>query len=248
MDKVASGLGTAPEFEHNYFHDYFRRMPFASMQEILRERGIDLNGESVHVAGCGTGIDVFHLSHLYGDAKLFVTDISTQAVSSTLRAFPGFMGQAEDLERLSFADDTFDWSFIAAAIHHLPRPALGVYELLRVSRKGMIFIEPHDSWLVRLFVSLGLAQEYEEVGNYVFRWSRNDVRKLCRSLHCDCWCTTMFAHHRVAKTRLEFDVLRGLNFLANKLIPGYGNYIICCIEKAPRLGASSGAGAPSQER
>jgi ubiquinone/menaquinone biosynthesis C-methylase UbiE len=180
MDKVASGPETVPEFEHEYFHDYFRRMPFALMHKMLREAGVDLNGKSVHVAGCGTGIDVFHLRRLYGTAEFFVTDISAQAVSSTLRTFPGVRGQAEDLERLSFAHNTFDWSFIAAAIHHLPRPALGVYELLRVSREGVIFIEPHDSWLVRLFVFLGLAQEYEKIGNYVFRWSTSDVRKLCR--------------------------------------------------------------------
>lgn len=246
MDKFASGLEPVREFESNYFHDYFRRMPFALMHKMLREAGVDLNGKSVHVAGCGTGIDLFHLSRLYSSAEFFVTDISAQAVSSTLKVFPGVKGQAEDLERLSFADNTFDWSFIAAAIHHLPRPALGLYELLRVSREGVIFIEPHDSWLVRLFVSLGLAREYEDVGNYVFRWSKSDVRKLCASLYYDFECLTTFAIHRVAKTRLEFEALRGLNLLANSLMLGCGNYIICCL-RAPRLGASSGPRTCPQE-
>jgi len=233
MDRFFIGQVTVAEYEHNYFHDYFRRMPFALTHQMLGEAGIDLNGKSVHLAACGTGIDLFHLSRLYSGAKFFVTDISSQAVSSTQRRFHGVGGQTEDLERLSFPDNSFDWSFIAAAIHHLPRPALGVYELLRVSREGVIFIEPHDSWLVRRFVSLGLAQEYEDVGNYVYRWTESDVKKLCRSLYYNCRCSTMFATHRVAKTRLEFELLRGLNFLANTLVSGSGNYIVCCITKGP---------------
>jgi len=235
MDQFASNLGVVRDFEDNLFHDYFRRLPFARVHRMLREAGIDLNGKRVHLAACGVGIDLFHLSQMYRSARFFVTDISPQAVSTTLRAFPEVEGQTEDLERLSFADDTFDWSLISAAIHHLPRPALGVYALLRVSREGLIFIEPHDSWLVRLFVSLGLAQAYEAVGNYVFRWSRKDVEKLCRSLYYNYRCASMFATHRVATSRLEFEVLRGLNSLVNKIIPGSGNYLISCIQKQPQV-------------
>jgi ubiquinone/menaquinone biosynthesis C-methylase UbiE len=233
MDQYALSLPADRDFEHNRFHDYFRQIPFARMQEMLCEAGIDLNGKHIHLAGCGAGIDLYHLSRMYGAAKFFVSDISPQAVSTTLRTFPGVDGRAEDLERLSFPDDSFDWSFISAAIHHLPRPALGVYELLRVSREGLIFIEPHDSWLVRSFVSMGLAQEYEEVGNYVYRWSEHDVKKLCRSLYYKYRCATLFATHRVATTRLEFEALRGLNSLANKMISGSGNYIVACIQKNP---------------
>jgi SAM-dependent methyltransferase len=230
-DAFATSIGSVADFETNYFHDYFRRMPFAVMQRTLAGAGVDWNGQSIHLAGCGVGLDLFHLSRLYRDVDWFVSDISDAAVASTLRRFPGVRGQAEDMERLSFADDAFDWSFVAAAIHHLPRPALGVYELLRVSRKGIVLIEPNDSWMTRLFVSLGLAQEYEDVGNYVYRWSRNEIVKLCRSLYFDCRCTRMFATHRVAKSRLEFEAWRALHFAANSLIPGSGNYIICCIEK-----------------
>jgi hypothetical protein len=65
------------------------------------------------------------------------------------------------------------------------------------------------------------------------------------SLYYDYRCVTTFALHRVATYALEFEVLRGLNLLANKLMSGCGNYIICCIKKAPRLEASGGrAGRP----
>ena len=81
----------------------------------------------------------------------------------------------------------------------------GLHELLRVSREGAIFIEPHDSWLVRAFVALGLAQEYEPVGNYVYRWKEDEVRKLCKSLSYRYAIAKFFQIHRVAKTRIESE-------------------------------------------
>jgi ubiquinone/menaquinone biosynthesis C-methylase UbiE len=44
-------------------------------------------------------------------------------------SFPGIEGRVEDGEKLSFPDDSFDFSFIAVSLHHLPRPILGLYEL-----------------------------------------------------------------------------------------------------------------------
>ena len=46
-----------------------------------------------------------------------------------------------------------------------------------------------------------------------------------------CHCVRLFATHRVAKNRLEFLILKGLNSMANFLIPARGNYIVFLIEK-----------------
>lgn len=48
---------------------------------------------------------------------------------------------------MSFADNSFDYAFIAAALHRLPRPLIGLCELIRVDKYGVI--EPNDSWLTR---------------------------------------------------------------------------------------------------
>jgi SAM-dependent methyltransferase len=216
--------------EGNWFHDYFRQLPFQALGRLMRRNSIDLANKRVHVAGCGRGTDLLYLSRL-GKPRFCVTDISPDAVAIAMRNFPGIDGQVEDMQHLSFDDNAFDWSFVAAALHHLPRPAQGLYELLRVSRAGLIFIEPNDTWLVKLFVALGLAREYEDVGNYVYRWSNAEIHKLCKSLSYSCDLTTLFAVHRVAKTGAEFKALRILNRAANILIPRLGNYVVCCIRK-----------------
>ena len=58
----------------------------------------------------------------------------------------GFIGtfSAENAERLSFADNSFDYVLIKEAFHHFPRPWIALYEAFRVCRKAVILIEPND--------------------------------------------------------------------------------------------------------
>ena len=140
-------------------------------------------------------------------------------------------GHIEDNEKLSFADSSFDYVFIAAALHHLPRPTIGLYELIRVAKYGVIVIEPNDSWLTRLPTRFKLATEIEESGNYVYRFSAWDIKRISRALFYKCHCVRLFATHRVAKNKLEFMILKGLNSLADFMMPALGNYIVFFIEK-----------------
>jgi SAM-dependent methyltransferase len=214
----------------NLHHDYFRRIPFDYLRRLLEENGINLDGARLHVASCGSGIDAAYLL-TFSKPKIYVSDLSENALKTTLRLFPQFQGQTEDNERLSFDDDFFDFSFIAASLHHLPRPVLGLYELLRVSKHGVIIIEPNDSWLTRLAGKMGLAQEYEVHGNYVYRFSRRDVKKIASSLFCDFKVVHCFAAHRIAKSRIEFFLLKGVTKALNLLCPSLGNYIIFVVLK-----------------
>jgi SAM-dependent methyltransferase len=230
-DQHFGGLA-ATRFESNLHHDHFRAMPFLRVQELLQAQGIDLNDQRVLVASCGSGIDVHYLKKLYPRANFFVSDLSGAAVERAVRAFPGVQGQVEDGEAMSFADDHFDYAFIAGSLHHLPRPMLGLYELLRVARHAAIVIEPNDCGVIRLATRLGLATEVEAVGNYVYRFSVHDVKRVARSLFTTCVCAPLFAIHRVARSRAEFLLLRLLNALANQLIPSQGNTLVFVIFKA----------------
>jgi ubiquinone/menaquinone biosynthesis C-methylase UbiE len=221
---------TANSFQHGEYHDYFRELPFLKIRDMVTDAGLDLTGRSLLIAGCGSGIDIFYLKKHF-DAEYFVTDISQNAVNAVLSIFPGIQGQVEDTEAMSFADNSFDYAFTAASLHHLPRPPVGLYELLRVARKGVIVIEPNDSLLCRIATRFGLATEVEESGNYVYRFSFRDVEKCARSLFVKFTAERLFATHRVASSRFEFLVLKLLNRLSNLLFPRQGNYIVFMIEK-----------------
>ncbi len=220
------------DFDSNRYHDHFREMPFLRLRRLLQQQGIDLNGQQVLVASCGSGIDVHYLKKAYPQATFFVTDLSSAAVEHTVRAFPGVQGQVEDGEDMSFPDDSFDFAFIAGSLHHLPRPVLGLYELLRVSRRGAIVIEPNDSLLTRIATRLGLATDVEPAGNYVYRFSKHDVMRIARSLFTRWGCATLFAVHRVAQGPIEFAVLRFLNAMANWIAPSQGNTFVFVIQKS----------------
>jgi ubiquinone/menaquinone biosynthesis C-methylase UbiE len=218
------------QYEGNEYHDYFRRLPFAHLEKLLKRASIELDGTRLHVASCGSGIDINYLTKQF-KAKIFATDYSNKAVEIVRNAFPNVEVKVEDNEKLSFSDNYFAWSFIAASLHHLPRPILGLYELLRVSKHGIIVMEPNDSFLTRFATSIGMIQEYEVSGNYVYRISKRDVCKVARSGYCDYFINRCFAPHRVAKKHFEFIFLKWLTLFCNATISPLGNYVVFIIKK-----------------
>jgi ubiquinone/menaquinone biosynthesis C-methylase UbiE len=219
-------------YENGYFHDYFRVMPFARLKSLLDKSGVTLDGASLMIASCGCGIDAYYLTKYYKPASMCFTDISERALEKARSVFYAHTFAIENNECLSFEDNSFDYVFIAAALHHLKEPNRGVSELLRVARRGLIVIEPNDTWLTRLFERLGLAHQYEvEHGNYVYRYSKRDVEKTAKALFFKYAIDRFFATHRVAKTKLEFIMLKALNAICNVLFPELGNYIMFVIQK-----------------
>jgi ubiquinone/menaquinone biosynthesis C-methylase UbiE len=217
-------------YENSPYHDYFRALPFLAIRNHF-----NLNNQSILIAGCGTGIDIHYLLKYFKNIQCYASDIAPAAVDLVKRTF-NIDGSVQNNERLSFDDNAFDYSFIAASLHHLQRPHLGLYELLRVSKKGIIVIEPNDSWLTRLAVNLGLATEYEkECKNYVFRYNKREVQKIAKAMFCNCKIIRLFAIHRQARSQGAFCFLKAINQTCNRLFPSLGNYIIFSIikENAP---------------
>jgi ubiquinone/menaquinone biosynthesis C-methylase UbiE len=107
-------------------------------------------------------------------------------------------------ESLDFPDDEFDFSFCKQAYHHFPRPIVGLYELLRVTKKAVILVEPADwipgpllrralQFLKRKVKSLvGKSNPhtdegaYEDVGNYVYTISEREIEKIALGMNLPC--------------------------------------------------------------
>jgi len=124
----------------------------------------------------------------------------------------GFIRQyrKENVEALSFADDSYDFVFCKESFHHFPRPMLAFYEMLRVARKGVCLIEPSDhpvllaprgilmKALKAAAIRLGLARlfhnrdthiieyndpAFEEGGNFVYGLSERELDKAAMALN-----------------------------------------------------------------
>lgn len=106
----------------------------------------------------------------------------------------------ENVEHISYDNDSFDYCMCKEAYHHFPRPMLGVYEMLRVAKKGIILIEPLDP-ISRLPMLLFIKNildrfdnkllqklwpnrySFETVGNYVYKISEREIEKVAMGMN-----------------------------------------------------------------
>jgi SAM-dependent methyltransferase len=167
--------------------------------------------------------------------------------------------EKQNCERLTFESGSFDLVFCKESLHHLARPTLGLYEMLRVCREAALLLEPFDSQLDCLLQRLGLSSVYEsnQLGNlelrdnFVYRWDRKQLEFLLNSLYLQSgysleltlgWMSSRFnGHRRVAVRRFAAVVgwLTGFvpgsrgNFMTALIVPG------CDLPPDPKPAASA---------
>jgi ubiquinone/menaquinone biosynthesis C-methylase UbiE len=108
--------------------------------------------------------------------------------------------QRENAEKLSFSDSQFDFVLCKESYHHFPRPMLALYEMLRVAKEGVILIEPNDHFIFNSINEIlfrfilnktrlifgkkpSRGNDFEEVGNYVYRISEREIEKVAVGLN-----------------------------------------------------------------
>lgn len=220
-------------------HELIRDLPIRALANLLNRQAVSLDGKRVLVVGCGLGTDLFYLKR-YADAKFHCTDISSQNVTITKKSFPDVEAETADTEALPFPDEHFDFAVVCDSLHHMARPYMGIYEMLRVAREGVCIIEPHDCLLTRTATRFGLMQEFEEAGNYVLKLSRHDIARLARSFRLKCASTSVFATDFGIFERLPMSlrqvfcpVFKFGTSLLNAVVPGQGNSFVSVILKRP---------------
>ncbi len=124
----------------------------------------------------------------------------------------------ENAEKLSFEDDSFDFVFCKEMLHHLPRPYLAMYEMFRVSRICMAFIEPSDPKIPMSAAFHTLLERerelsklygkedqepFEECGNYAYKLSPREIEKFALGLG------------------LKWVAYRGINVINKKDMPSF---------------------------
>jgi SAM-dependent methyltransferase len=109
-------------------------------------------------------------------------------------------GMALDAENIALPDDSYPMVFAHAVLHHCRCPQKAVGEMVRVSQQHVFFVEPNDSWALRMLVRLGFSFPYElaavaaheylhggmrdgPIPNYIYRWTGREVEKSVASYH-----------------------------------------------------------------
>ncbi|MFE6090469.1 class I SAM-dependent methyltransferase [Streptomyces massasporeus] len=147
---------------------------------MLRVRGLlDPAKQSVLIVCGGVGGEGVFLSR-HGFMDVTVSDLSEEALAVCRNLEPTLRTMSLNAENMAgIADSSYDLVLVQDGLHHLPRPVLGFTEMLRVARRAVIVIEPHDG-----LVGRRIGTEWERHGdvvNYVFRWNRSLLDQATRS-------------------------------------------------------------------
>ncbi len=132
----------------------FRRLPGADWMTV---------GDS------SWGRDAFFVKSYNQNA--YASGLTSEFADLSIKA--GYLNKfiIQNAESLAMKEDSVDFVLCKHTFHHFPRPFVALYEMLRVSRHGVVLIEPAET----------SANNYEVIGNYVYRVNLREIEKVCRA-------------------------------------------------------------------
>ena len=160
------------------------------LQNCVRSEKIDLQ---CNVLIVGAGCEDVEILHNVGFRRMTLTNLQNSddfqpphMDGADLSAFNA------DVEDMQIADGSYDLVLAHEVLHHCRSPHKALLEMLRVSRRHVIIMEPNDSLLMRAFVKFRFSFPYELpvvidhnfleggvrnscVPNYIYRWNARDM-------------------------------------------------------------------------
>jgi SAM-dependent methyltransferase len=192
---------------------------------IVSNRGALSPGRDSALVVCGGvgGEGTYLLRRGFKDVT--VSDISPAALAVCAEQEPRITCRvlnAEDMSEVPAA--AYDLVLVQDGLHHLPRPALGLTEMLRVARRAVIVIEPYEALVAKLIGTTW--EQHDDAVNYVFRWTGSSFTSVVRSylgqgadvVHVRLWDHGA-AIHRIVRVLPESSQLRAAKLAYGLLGP-----------------------------
>jgi SAM-dependent methyltransferase len=173
------------------FHRYVLEHGIDRYRSWCSERGRGLG--SVLAIGANRREAQVFTNHPFDEIRLTGLLDSDEDLRAIAATDPRIHYEKQNCERLGYPSRSFDLVFCKESLHHLARPVLGLYEMLRVCREAALVIEPYDTQLDRLLQRFGLSTVYESNqrgnlalrDNFVYRWNRVQLEFLLNSLYLE---------------------------------------------------------------
>ena len=89
-----------------------------------------------------TGVEAMYLTEQ--GQKAMASDISDVYIKEAHRLKLIDAYDRINVEQIEYGEDAFDYVLCKESFHHFPRAYLGLYEMIRVAKKGVVLIEPTD--------------------------------------------------------------------------------------------------------
>jgi SAM-dependent methyltransferase len=151
---------------------------------------------------------------------------------------------ALDAEQIELPADSFDLVFASEVLHHCVSPHRALCEMLRVSRRYVLFLEPNDSLAMNVLVRMRFSFPYElpavidhdyqsgglrdsHIPNFIYRWNRHEVFKTVSS----CIPERIFSVHAnpywdFSVNKEDLDLRKATRIGSITSVMGAGNFIL----------------------
>ena len=238
----------AEEFEITRPHGTPRLYRFLLHEKFRRATapiGPHLVGASALTVCGGSGMDAEFLAR--AGPRVVASDISLGAARRTRERARRYgldiTPVVADVERLPFADDSFDVVLVHDGLHHLERPLVGLAEMARVARQWVSVTEPARAAATSVAVRAGVALDREEAGNRVARLTPAEVVEVLRGAGFRPIVAKRYAMYyrhepgsvsRVLSRRGIFPFARAGWRIANAFISRFGNKLVVVAERDAR--------------
>lgn len=181
---------------------------FYSLTKAISMLPYGIKNKTILSICSGDGPEGEYLYHK--GAKVTVTDISPEAIKAAKRRCSALRGVVADSENLPFKDNSFDLVLVRHGLHHLANPYKGIDEMIRVGKKGFVFIEAQRNFITKILIKLKLAEEYEASGNFVYRFTREEVKDYMK-------------RKKIKNYKISTFWVYHFEFLAQKIYPKINN-------------------------
>jgi SAM-dependent methyltransferase len=117
--------------------------------------------------GCGNGFSTFYMNEL---VETWGVDLSWVMLSDHPFRHSGRVARGK-IPSLPYASESFDLVYSWEVLHHLQDPQQAVQEMIRISKKYVIIVEPNRNNPVQLAFSL-LNKEHRWVQRYSLKYMK----------------------------------------------------------------------------
>ncbi|CAM4403830.1 Methyltransferase domain-containing protein [Pedobacter westerhofensis] len=181
--------------DQNTINNWLQKILFSCVDPLL-----SASVASWLTVGDAYGLDAHYICNNSSDHSAHASDLNSDFLEVSQKE--GFVNSysAENAEKLSFENNSFDYVLCKESYHHFPRPYMAVYEMLRVAKKGVVIIEPQDPiskmpallFMKNILSAIGDKTagkiwknrfSYEPVGNFVYKVSEREFEKLAAGIN-----------------------------------------------------------------
>jgi SAM-dependent methyltransferase len=167
------------------------------------------------------------------------TDMERMAGSESARE----QHLALDAEQIELPADSFDLVFASEVLHHCSSPHRALCEMLRVSRRYVLFLEPNDSLAMNALVRMRFSFPYElsavidhdyqsgglrdsHIPNFIYRWNRHEVFKTVSSYIPErIFSVRAYPYWDFRVTKEDLDLRKATRIGSITSVMGAGNFI-----------------------